>query len=144
MRPLYRFILTYVRRNWEMRYFCYGLFKSDKVNITLLWLLIPLSLITYYVISSTNSDEQAWYYYFTSQQSYMLLQAYIIFNIFRLTPHAGIATANLVKSIFSTISEILGINNKYIWIDTAWQVLMYALLLLAIKHYLKRAKRTHI
>lgn len=127
-----------------MRYFCFGLFRADKINKILLWSLIPLSLMTYYVISCTNSDEKAWYLYFTSQQAYMLLQAYIIFNIFRLTPHAGIATANLVKSIFSTISEILGINNKYIWIDTAWQVFMYALILLAIKHYLTRAKRKHI
>lgn len=136
-----RFILTYVRRNWEMRYFCYGLFKSDAINKILLWSLIPLCLVSYYLVSMTSDEPMAWYYFFTSQQIYMLLQSYIIFNIFRTTPHGGIATANLVKGIYSTLAEIMGLANKYSWVDTAYQVFMFALLSLAIKHYLYRARK---
>lgn len=136
--------MSFAIKQWEMKYFCFCLFRADKINTFLLWLLIPLSLGAYYWIDFTTDSQIQWYIYFSSQQFYQLLLAYIVWNSYRSTPHSAISTAVLVKGIFSFISEILGINNKYVWFDVAWQVLMYALLMLAIKSYVKRAKRNTI
>jgi len=124
-----------------MRYFCFCLFRADRINAILLWLLIPISLATYHIIDSTPDRITQWYIYFTSQQFYITLLSVIIWNNFRGSPHSGIATAVLVKALFAMVAEILGINNKFIWLNTAWQVLMYALIGLALKHYITRARK---
>ena len=141
MKPSLRFILTYARKSWEMRYFCFCLFRADRINAVLLWLLIPISLATYYIIDGTKDSGTQWYIYFTSQQFYITLLSVITWNNFRGSPHSGIATAVLVKALFAMVAEILGINNKFIWLNTAWQVLMYALIGLALKHYITRARK---
>lgn len=145
MKPLHQFILTFVIRSWEMRYFCYGLFRADRINTILLWALLPVSLISFYWISAEGDEAMQWHIYFASQQFYIFMLSLLVWNQFRHSAHAGIATAVLVKSLFSLTSELLGINNHFIWIDVVFQVLIYALILLAIKHYLYRARqdRTH-
>ena len=157
MSPMLKFILTFTRRNWEMRYFCFCLFKADRINKILLWALLPISLITYYWIGAQHESDFVatgnqsakelmqqfqWYLYFSSQQFYIFILSLIVWNNFKGSPHSAIATAVLVKSIFSLTAELLGINNKFIWINVVWQVLMYALIALAIKHYISRARKT--
>lgn len=138
-----KFMVSFVLKTWEMRYFCFCLFKAEKINIFLLWGLFIVSLGSFYWIEYTKNEDIQWYIYFSSQQFYMLIQSYIIWNCYKHTPHSAITTALLVKGIFSFLAEILGINNKYTWVNTAWQVLMFALLLLAIKTYLRRARKTN-
>ena len=121
-----------VKKFWY-RYYCFSLFKSDRINKVLLWVLIPISLFIFYC-SKFHSYE--WYAYFTSKEFYILFLSIIIWNNYKHTRDAAVATAVLVKSIYDTIGAYLDLPNKYATIDLTWQVFIYTLLVVLLSHSL--------
>jgi hypothetical protein len=142
MNPKLRFIISMCPRQWRMRYYCFGLFNSERVNIFLLWTLLPISWVAYHLTYSTPNVDTQWYIYFVSQQFYIVLLSVIIFNIYRKTRHAGISTAILLKSLFALTGDLLEINNKFSWISIVWNFIICALLFVGVYDYYKKSSKT--
>ncbi len=87
-------------------------------------------------------DAYRWYIYFTSQQFYILLLSLIVFLKFRHSRDAAIATAVLVKSIYATIGEFLGLQDKYASFEIIWQVLIFGLILHSLYRYITNARKS--
>lgn len=139
-KGMIQFLLHDMHKAFWHKYHCFSLFRADNINKVLLWLLLPMSLVSYYVVDSLESVDAQWYVYFTSQQFYILLLSWIVYNQFRGTRHSGIATAVLVKGVYNTVSEALGINNKYSLVEEIWIVMVFGLIIYAIHKYYVGAK----
>lgn len=123
------------------RYYCFSLFKSGNINRTLMWILLPFSLIAYYYQLSQSSVDYQWYIYFTSKEFYILLLSLIIWNNYRHTRDAAIATAVLIKSLYDTFSQLLGLSDKYAAVGVTWHVLIYGLIIHSIYRYYVNARK---
>ncbi len=144
-------IFDMAMKKFWFRYYCFSLFKSDRINRILLWVLIPMSLLLFYyskfqVLSTALPYKEAlaqlqsyqWYIYFNSKEFYILFLSIIVWNNYKHTRDAAIATAVLVKSIYDTIGAYLDLPNKYETLDLAWQVFIYALLVGLLSHSIWR------
>lgn len=121
------------------RYYCFSLFKSDRINKVLLWTLALISLAIFYFSKFQSLEalqSSQWYAYFTSKEFYILFLSIIVWNNYKHTRDAAVATAVLVKSIYDTIGAYLDLPNKYAAIDLTWQVFIYTLLVGLLSHSL--------
>ena len=146
-----------MKRFW-FRYYCFSIFKSEKINRVLLWSLIPMSIAFFYYssyqeLSTTLPHDEAlkellsyqWYIYFNSKEFTILFLSIIVWSVYRNTRDAAIATVVLVKSIYDTIGAYLNLSNKYATINLSIQLLIYVVATGIIGHaiwrYWKNARK---
>jgi len=135
------FAVELAMKKFWYRYYCYSLFKADNVNRMLLMLLLPFSLAAYYYSDMQTDVNFQWYIYFNKKEFFTLALAIIIYNHFKKTRDAAIATGVLIACIYNTIQEMFGLANKYAYIDVVWIVLMYGLILHSLYRYIKNARK---
>ena len=128
-----------LKRFW-FKYYCFSLFKANKINRILLWTLLPFSLLSYYYSDMQSDEAYQWYIYFCKKEFFTLALAVIIYNQFKGTRDATIATSVLLACIYNTIAELFGFHDKYAYIDVVWVVFMYALIIHSIYRYLANAR----
>lgn len=151
-------ILNMAMKEFWFRYYCFSLFKSDRVNRILLWTLIPMSIALFYYSKyqklSTSLpygealqalQDYQWYIYFNSKEFSILFLSVIVWNHYRHTRDAAIATVILVKSIYDTIGAYLDLSNRYSTINLAIQLFIYAIAVGVLSHaiwrYWKNARK---
>jgi hypothetical protein len=117
------------------RYHCYSLFKADTINKILLWSLLPFTLLAYYYSDMQTDFNYQWYIYFVKKEFFTLFLAIIVYNHYKKSRDAGIATAVMIACIYNTFQEMLGLSNKYEYIDIIWITLMYVLILHSLYRY---------
>ena len=151
-------IFDMAMKKFWFRYYCFSLFKSDKINRILLWSLIPMSIAFFYYssyqkLSTSLPHKEAleqllayqWYIYFNSKEFTILFLSIIVWSVYRNTRDAAIATAFLVKSIYDTIGAYLDLSNRYATINLSIQLLIYIVATGIIGHaiwrYWKNARK---
>lgn len=144
-------IVNMAMKEFWFRYYCFSLFKSDRVNRILLWTLIPMSIALFYhsqyqKLSTSLPYKDAlqalqdyqWYIYFNSKEFSILFLSIIVWNHYRHTRDAAIATVILVKSIYDTLGAYLDLSNKYATINLAIQLFIYAIAVGVLSHSIWR------
>lgn len=125
------------------RYKCFSLGKAKSINAILLWLILPIAIITWflmYVVIDAKDIEKQWYIYFILNSFQALFLAVITYISFKNTRHAGMSTAVLVYFIFKMLENAFNLSKKTPYIDTIWILLMSGLAFYIIYDYFKRAK----
>lgn len=135
------FITNIAMKQFWFKYYCFSLFKADTVNRILLWLLLPFSLLAFYYSDMQTDPNYQWYIYFNKKEFFTLGLAVIIYNHFKHTRDAAIATGVLIACIYNTFQEMLGLQNKYAYIDVIWVIMMYGLILHSIYKYFINARK---
>jgi len=141
-------------KKFWFRYYCFSLFKADRVNRILMWSLIPFSLLSFLVSKSLRLNpsipidealvalnQNQWYIYFNEKQFVILMLGLIVYNTYKHTRDSAIATTILVAFIYNCLQEVLGLKNKYAWLDVAWLVFMTGLVVHSIYRYIANARK---
>lgn len=128
-----------IKMRWHWHWFSTR--WADKVNVALLWCIMPLLMVSYWLMYYVLNDaDQQWYTLFVSRQAQIFMMAVIIWNFYKGTRHAALATSNLILSIFELLLEIFGIGTKgSVW-DVCWKLFILSLFIYSINSWRKRAK----
>jgi len=129
-----------MKKFW-FKYYCFSLFKADRINRILLYLLLPFSLAAYYYSDMQSDAAYQWYIYFNKKEFFILGLAVIVYNHYKHTRDAAIATGVLVACIYNTIQEMLGITDKYAYVSVVWVIMMYGLIIHSIYKYIINARQ---
>lgn len=135
------FITEMAFKKFWYRYYCFSLFKADRINRVLLYLLLPFSLAAYYYSDMQTSTEYQWYIYFNKKEFFILGLAIIIYNHYKHTRDAAIATGVLIACIYNTIQEMMGLQDKYAYIEVVWVIMMYGLIIHSLYKYISNARK---
>ncbi len=125
------------------KYKYYGLKHAPIVNKILLWSVLPLAVVTYflmYIWLPSDDIANQWYVYFVGQSSQHLILSCIIYKVFKNTRHAGMSTSVLIYSIFKFIEALFNLQAKTPYIDLIFKLLILGLAFCIIHDYLNRKK----
>lgn len=134
-------VFNLAMKKFWFKYYCFSLFKADGINRLLLWLILPFSLASYYYSKGQSDVAYQWYIYFCKKEFITFGLSVVVYNQFSGTRDSGIATSILVACLYNLISELLGLSDKYAYIDTVWICLMYGLIAHSIYRYIANARR---
>jgi hypothetical protein len=128
-----------IKMRWNWHWFSTR--HADRVNVILLWSIMPLLMLTYFFMYYYFQDaETQWYTLFVSRQAQIFMMAVIIWQFYKNTRHAAIATSNLILSIFELLLELFGVSTKgSVW-DVAWKLFIISLFIYSINSWHKRRK----
>ncbi len=136
-----RFIANIALKKFWFKYYCFSLFKADRVNRIILYLLLPMSLAAYYYSDMQTDAALQWYIYFNKKEFFILGLAIIVYNHYKHSRDAAIATGVLVACIYNTIQELMGLKDKYAYIDVVWVIMMYGLIIHSLYKYFTNARK---
>ncbi len=133
-----------IQKFWY-RYNCFSLKKAPAINIVLLYMILPIAIVTYYLmykwLPASNVTGQ-WYTLFVSKAIQSLIMSIIVYSSFKNTRHAGMSTAVILYFIFKLLEEVFGLSQKTPWIDTIFKLLILGLAFYSIKYYFDESKKT--
>lgn len=135
------FVANIALKKFWFKYYCFSLFKADRVNRIILYLLLPLSLAAYYYSDMQTDINLQWYIYFNKKEFFILGLAIIVYNHYKHSRDAAIATGVLVACIYNTIQELMGLKDKYAYIDIVWVIMMYGLIIHSLYKYFTNARK---
>jgi hypothetical protein len=149
-KPWYRmstmnaYILNFMARQWENRYYCYGLFRANKINVFLLYAILPVAIIGCYVMFQVVPEDDRyvqWDVNFIADSVQKFFMAMMIHLSFKKTRHAGMATAVLIYFIFDLFYSIKGVYLKMWWFSLGFKLMLSVMVLFVIERHLRAAKR---
>lgn len=149
-KPWYRmsvmtcFLLNLCSRMLEKRYYCYGLFKSYKINLTLLYAILPAGiigcLIMFKFVPKADTFLQ-WDVNFITDSVQKFLMAMLIHMAYKKTRHAAMATAVLVYFIFDLFYSIKGVYMKMWWFSLGFKLMLAVMATFVIAKHIRTAKK---
>lgn len=151
-RPWYRmfisemtcFIFKMCTKAIEYKYYCFGLFRAERINLILLYSILPVAIMAWAIMFHILPPEDRygqWDVNFITDAVQTFFMALLIHSSYKKTRHAGMATAVLVYFIFNLFYSIKGVYLKMWWLTLSSKLLIAALAFLVIYKYWNTAKK---
>lgn len=113
---------------------------AAKINVVLLWAILPVVLTTYIIMYKFDLDvSQKWFVYFIGQSLQYFFLSTIVYVSFKGTRHAGMSTAILIYSFFKVLESVLNLHYKIGCFDIAFKLLLCGLAIFIIYDYYLKA-----
>lgn len=114
------------------RFYCYSLFKAGKVNDFLLWAisigLIGSYFLMYFVLPAKDELGQ-WRVFLVNNAFSLFGSSIIVYNAYKGTSLAGVATFWLISCVILFICAIFGLTRQIFWVEAVLNVFILGFLL---------------
>lgn len=144
MSVMTSFLIQLCSRMLEKRYYCYGLFKSYKINLILLYAILPAGILGCYIMFKIVPESDTflqWDVNFITDSIQKFFMAMLIHIAFKKTRHAAMATAVLVYFIFDLFYSIKGVYLKMWWFSLGFKLMLAVMAFFVIGKHFRSARK---